>query len=69
MPATTEICTINLVAGSDIGNPDNHASHILHECGDSLVQQDGMQQMQFGLQVENPQCLSLFISKAFPSFI
>jgi hypothetical protein len=66
MPATTEICTLNLVAGTDIGDPNNQGAHIMKECGDQLLQQDGVQQMQFGMQVENPELLSLFLSKLQP---
>lgn len=62
MPATTEICLLNLVAGTDIGDPDNQGSQIMKECGDQLLQQDGIQQLQFGTQVEHPEVLQLMIS-------
>lgn len=62
MPATTEICLLNLVAGTDIGDPNNQGSQVMKECGDELLQQDGIQQLQFGTQVENPDVLQLMIS-------
>ena len=62
MPATTEIVNLNLIAGTDIGDPDNQGNQILKECGDQILQQDGSQQMQFGTHIENPEILSLFIS-------
>ena len=62
MPATTEIVNLNLVAGGKVGDPDNEAAQVLKECGDQILQQDGAQQMQFGMQIENPELLTLFIS-------
>lgn len=59
---TTEICVLNLVAGTDVGDPNNQGSQVMKESGDVLLQQDGIQQLQFGTQIEHPECLQLMIS-------
>ncbi|EME40356.1 hypothetical protein DOTSEDRAFT_66151 [Dothistroma septosporum NZE10] len=59
---TTEILHCPLVAGSEIGNPDNHAAQIMKEVGDTLAQQDGVQQINFGMFVESPDTLQLFVN-------
>ena len=43
MPSTTEIATIPLVAGSDIGDPNDQAAQVLKESLDTISQQDGAQ--------------------------
>jgi hypothetical protein len=58
---TTEIATVPLVSGSDIGDPDNQAAAVIKEACDTLAQQDGFQSMQFGMEVENPTVLQMFI--------
>ena len=62
MPSTTEICNLNLVAGSDIGDPNNPASIVMKESGDTMTSADGMQQLQFGMTVEDPNQLQMFLS-------
>lgn len=45
---TTEIARIPLVPGSQIGDPNNPAAIVLKDSGDTLNQQDGVQNLQFG---------------------
>lgn len=67
MPTTTEILNCPLVAGSELGNPDNHAAQIMKEVGDTLAKQDGVQQINFGMHIESPDTLQLFVSESrFP---
>lgn len=58
---TTELATIPLVAGSQIGDPDNSAAAVLKDCSTTISQQDGYHQMQFGMGLENPNTLQLAI--------
>ena len=64
---TTEIATVPLVSGSDIGDPNNQAASVIKEAADTLAQQDGFQGMQFGMEVENPTVLQMFIGKPVQS--
>ena len=63
MAPTTEIATISLVSGSNIGDPDNDAAVVFKECGDIITQQEGYQKMDFGMGVENPTTLQLVIGE------
>ena len=58
---TTEIATLVLVPGSELGDPNNPASAVVKDCGNTIMQQDGFQQQRFGMEVENPNTLQLFI--------
>lgn len=59
---TTEIVTCGLKPGGDIGDPSNNAAVILKEIASTLSKQDGFQQVQFGMQIENPDTISLMIN-------
>ncbi|KAK3720629.1 hypothetical protein LTR37_003678 [Vermiconidia calcicola] len=59
--STTEVATLPLKPGSEIGNPDNQAAAVLKDCCDTIAQQDGFQQMQIGTQVENPGLMQMMI--------
>lgn len=59
---TTEIAVFPLKAGANPGDPDSHAGKVTKSTFDTLRTVDGMQQIQFGLQVENPTMLQLMIS-------
>ena len=48
---------------ADISDPNNWAAHIMKDVGDILLEADGMQQFKFGVQVEDPNALTLFLSK------
>ncbi|KAM3422044.1 hypothetical protein BST61_g2420 [Cercospora zeina] len=61
MPTTTEILVCPLTPGSDIGSDSNEASHILKEVGATLRNTDGVQQIQFGMQVEKPDVFQLLV--------
>lgn len=50
---TTEILVVPLKAGSNIGDPNNEAAAILKEVGDQLNNTTGVQQINFGMQVES----------------
>ena len=63
MPSTTEIATLTLVAGSDIGDPNNPAAQVFKDSMDTINKADGLQQAQFGLGVESPDMLQLFQSE------
>lgn len=61
---TTEILVCPLVAGSEIGDPGNPAAQILKEVGQTLSTTDGVQQINFGMQVENPNTFQLLVSES-----
>lgn len=63
---TTEIATVPLVAGSKPGDPSDPSAAILKETFNTLQQQDGMQQIHFGLLEENPDVLQMMISASRP---
>jgi hypothetical protein len=50
---TTEILVASLKPGSNIGDPSNEAAAILKEVGDQLNNTEGVQQINFGMQVES----------------
>lgn len=60
---TTEIATIPVVAGTSIGNPDDHGAAVMKDTTTTLHQQLGLQQIHFGSQVENPDIVQMLISK------
>lgn len=60
---TTEIAVFPLKAGANPGDPDSHAGKVTKSTFDTLRAVDGMQQIQFGMQVENPTMMQLMISK------
>ena len=60
---TTEIATLTLTPGSDIGDPNNAASATLNECGNVLVKQPGLLALRFGPQVEDSSKMQMFISE------
>lgn len=61
MPTTTEILVCALKPGSDIGSESNEAAQILKEVGTTLKKTDGVQQIQFGMQVEKPDVFQLLV--------
>ena len=63
MPATTEICTLVLVAGSDIGDPNGTVATVMKECCDTIASQEGLQKLWFGTEHESPGTLQLFLGK------
>ncbi|KAK5172992.1 uncharacterized protein LTR77_003114 [Saxophila tyrrhenica] len=44
---TTELATISLKAGSQIGEPNNPAAAVFKDCADTIARQDGFEGMQF----------------------
>jgi hypothetical protein len=60
---TTEIAVIPLIAGTSIGDPESHAAAVMRDIVTTLHQQDGLQQVHFGAQVESPNVLQMMISK------
>jgi len=60
---TTEIAVIPLIAGASIGDPGSHAAAVMRDIVTTLHQQDGLQQVHFGAQVESPNVLQMMISK------
>jgi hypothetical protein len=60
---TTEIAVIPLIAGASIGDPESHAATVMRDIVTTLHQQDGLQQVHFGAQVESPHVLQMMISK------
>lgn len=63
MPATTEICTLALVDGSDIGDPNGAAATVMKECYDTIASQEGLQKLWFGREHESPGTLQLFLGE------
>lgn len=67
---TTEIFQCQLKAGSNIGDAQNEAAKVVKAIGDKLKVTPGVQQIQFGMQIEKPDFFQLFVSKfRFFSFI
>lgn len=64
---TLEIATVPLVAGSDIGDPNNQAAAIIKETCDTIADQEGFQSLKFGMEVENPTVLQMFIGMPPPT--
>jgi hypothetical protein len=60
---TTEIAVIPLIAGTSVGDPDSHAAAVMRDTVATLHQQDGLQNVHFGSQVESPDVLQMMISK------
>ncbi|CAK4000932.1 Hypothetical predicted protein [Lecanosticta acicola] len=58
---TTEVISCALVSGSKPGDPDNEAAKVLKEVGDTLSNQNGLQQAQFGMQIEKENMLQMFM--------
>lgn len=67
---TTEFVVAPLQPGAEIGDPDNAGAKAIKECGDTLSKTDGVQQIHFGMQVENPSNFQMAVGKwslsAFP---
>ena len=63
MPATTEICTLALKAGSDVEDRNGSAAKALNECCDTIVGQEGLQKLWLGKGHENPKTLQLFLGE------
>jgi len=59
---TTEVARLSLVPGSDIGDPNSAAAQVLKDCGGTIQQTDGVQQLQFGMEIENPSSLQMMIN-------
>lgn len=68
---TTEIFQCQLKAGSNIGDAQNEAAKVVKAIGDKLKVTPGVQQIQFGMQIEKPDFFQLFVSKFrfFPFFL
>lgn len=60
---TTEIATLTLAPGSDIGDPNNNASRIVNECGNVLAKQPGLLALRFGPLVEDGSKMEMVIGK------
>jgi hypothetical protein len=60
---TTEVLVVALKPGSNIGDPSNPAASVLKEVGDTLIQTDGVQDVQFGMQIESPDTFQLHVSE------
>ena len=58
---TTEIATLTLTPGSDIGDPNNDASRVVNECGNVLAKQPGLKTLKFGPVVEDASKMQMFI--------
>ncbi|KAK4553379.1 hypothetical protein LTR86_009436 [Recurvomyces mirabilis] len=59
---TTEIALFPLKAGANIGDPDNHASPVVNDTLDTLKTIDGMQQINFGMQMEDQSQFQLMVT-------
>lgn len=58
---TTELATIPLKAGSNIGEPSDPAAATFKDVAGSIASQDGFENMQFGMGFENANTLQLAI--------
>ena len=63
MPATTEIATSTLAAGSDTGDLNGAAARILREWSNTMAKQDGVQRAWYGTELENPDKLQCILSE------
>ncbi|KAK0937109.1 hypothetical protein LTR29_011318 [Friedmanniomyces endolithicus] len=59
---TTEIALIPLKAGAHIGDYDSPAASVINTSFDTLRAVDGMQQINFGTQMEDPTKMQLMIT-------
>lgn len=46
---TTEIATVPLVSGSDIGDPNNQSAVVIKDAYDTISKQEGFQGLRFGM--------------------
>lgn len=58
---TTEIATLTLKPGSDIGDPSNNASGVVNECCGVIAKQPGLQTLKFGPMIEDSSKMQMFI--------
>lgn len=61
---TTEIATLTLIPGADIGDPNNDASSIVNDCGNVLAKQPGLQSLRFGPVIEDASKMQMFIGRS-----
>lgn len=61
----TEIIKASLKAGIDLDDADSPAGKVLNETFNTLMQQDGLQRLHKGVQVENPSILQLHLGTVF----
>lgn len=61
---TTEIAVIPVIAGTSIGDPNDHGAAIMKATSSTLHQQPGLQEIHFGTQVESPDNVQMLISKS-----
>ncbi|TKA71980.1 hypothetical protein B0A55_06992 [Friedmanniomyces simplex] len=73
---TTEIAIMPLKAGADIGDYESPAASVLNNTFDTLRTMDGMQQLNFGTQLEGPveaaahdQSVDFMASEAYGPFM
>jgi hypothetical protein len=59
---TTEIFTMPLLPGSDVGDPTTNAALIAWESFETIVKHNGGHKINFGTQRESPQTFEVFIS-------
>ncbi|KAK5126296.1 hypothetical protein LTR85_010532 [Meristemomyces frigidus] len=59
---TTEIAVFPLKAGTNPGDPDSVAGKVIKNTFDTLNTIDGMQQIQFGVRVEDPTVFHLMVN-------
>lgn len=60
MPST-EIVTVSLTPGADIGDPNNEASSIVNDCCNILAKVPGVQSLRFGTVIEDASKLQMFV--------
>lgn len=60
---TSEFVVCPLQAGIEIGDPNNAGAQAIKDCGDTLSKADGLQQVHFGMQVENADTFQMIVSK------
>lgn len=61
---TTEFVVAPLQPGIEIGQPDNAGAQTIKACGDTLSKAAGLQDIHFGMQVENANQFSMIVSKS-----
>lgn len=59
---TTEVAIVQLVPGSEIGNPENATAKALQDSTNVIRQQDGCQEVLLGAGVESSQTATMLIS-------
>jgi len=60
-PPVTELAKLPLKAGTDVSDPNTTAGGVWHDTLNQVLAQDGAQRAYWGIQVESPNILMLYV--------